>query len=202
MGQIFSIKSAISSGILFNTSLKNLQKAILPVTNTVRWCSQEVSDSVEGEGEEGDTASKKRIQVSPEVSMQYLNSEAYKNCYQDEPVWFRYRRNHKGGRPRFRTRKTCIRGGELSTGNPCPICRDEYLVPHPKNVKLLEQFISPNSGQILCFSETGVCQKQHRNLMIAIEQAWDYGYIDMPLPDKNFDYEEYYSHLRHQKTTS
>lgn len=37
----------------------------------------------------------------------------------------------------------------ISTGNPCPICRDEYLVLDPKNTKLLEQFISPFTGEIL-----------------------------------------------------
>ena len=36
--------------------------------------------------------------------------------------------------------------GFLRTGNPCPICRDEYLVVHYKNVELLKQFISPQHG--------------------------------------------------------
>lgn len=37
----------------------------------------------------------------------------------------------------------------ISTGNPCPICRDEYLVLDYRNVDLLKQFISPFNGAIL-----------------------------------------------------
>jgi small subunit ribosomal protein S18b len=44
------------------------------------------------------------------------------------------------------------RGGKISTGNPCPICRDEYLVLHHENVDLLKQFISPHTGEVLSYS--------------------------------------------------
>lgn len=40
----------------------------------------------------------------------------------------------------------------ISTGNPCPICRDEYLVLDYRNVDLLKQFISPYSGKLLSYS--------------------------------------------------
>lgn len=40
----------------------------------------------------------------------------------------------------------------IVTGNPCPICRDEYLVLHEKNVDLLKQFISPYTGEVLGYS--------------------------------------------------
>jgi small subunit ribosomal protein S18b, mitochondrial len=40
------------------------------------------------------------------------------------------------------------------TGNPCPICRDEYLVVSHKNLKLLSQFVSPDSGYVRSVNET------------------------------------------------
>ena len=33
---------------------------------------------------------------------------AYKQTYGDEPVWVKFRRNHKGQLPPEKTRKTCI----------------------------------------------------------------------------------------------
>ncbi|XP_031203240.1 28S ribosomal protein S18b, mitochondrial isoform X2 [Mastomys coucha] len=56
----------------------------------------------------------------------YLDSEEYQNRYGSRPVWADYRRNHKGGVPPQRTRKTCIRKDKIA-GNPCPICRDHKL---------------------------------------------------------------------------
>uniref|UniRef100_A0A8C7BW02 Mitochondrial ribosomal protein S18B n=1 Tax=Neovison vison TaxID=452646 RepID=A0A8C7BW02_NEOVI len=56
----------------------------------------------------------------------YLDSEEYQNRYGSRPVWADYRRNHKGGIPPQRTRKTCIRRDKVA-GNPCPICRDHKL---------------------------------------------------------------------------
>ena len=41
------------------------------------------------------------------------------------------------------------RKDKITTGNPCPICRDEYLVLDYRNVELLKQFISPFNGAIL-----------------------------------------------------
>jgi len=41
------------------------------------------------------------------------------------------------------------RQGTISTGNPCPICRDEYLVLDHRNIDLLKQFVSPFNGGIL-----------------------------------------------------
>jgi len=40
----------------------------------------------------------------------------------------------------------------IATGNPCPICRDEYLILDYRNVELLKQFISPYSGKLLSYS--------------------------------------------------
>lgn len=92
---------------------------------------------------------KDRTKIIPvETSIRYLQSKAYKQTYGENPVWFLYRRNHKGGLPPKKTRRSCVRNGVISTGNPCPICRDEYLVLEPRNTKLLEQFISEYTGHV------------------------------------------------------
>uniref|UniRef100_A0A452QMS5 Mitochondrial ribosomal protein S18B n=1 Tax=Ursus americanus TaxID=9643 RepID=A0A452QMS5_URSAM len=62
----------------------------------------------------------------------YLDSEEYQNRYGSRPVWADYRRNHKGGIPTQRTRKTCI------------------------NVKLLEQFVCAHTGVIFHAPYTGL----------------------------------------------
>lgn len=90
-----------------------------------------------------------RTKIIPvETSIRYLKSSAYKQTYGEDPVWVPYRRNYKGLIPPKKTRKTCIRSGKISTGNPCPICRDEYLVLHEENTELLNQFISQQTGKV------------------------------------------------------
>lgn len=109
------------------------------------------------------------------------------------------RRNHKGMFAPRKTRKTCIRQGKISTGNPCPICRDEYLVLDHRNTELLQQFISPYSGEVLSYSKTGLCQKSHLRLMVAVEKARDRGLITFDVPFREYDYEEYYGKKEEQK---
>ncbi|XP_053958861.1 28S ribosomal protein S18b, mitochondrial [Anastrepha ludens] len=139
---------------------------------------------------------KDRTQIIPvETSIRYLQSSAYKETYGDQFVWEQYRRNHKGALPPRKTRKTCIRKGVISTGNPCPICRDEYLVLDHRNIDLLRQFISPHTGKVLSYSKTGLCQKKHFELLVAIERAWDYGLITFDVPFRKFDLDEYYGNV-------
>ncbi|XP_024302176.2 small ribosomal subunit protein mS40 isoform X1 [Homo sapiens] len=68
------------------------------------------------------------VPISPykDEPWKYLESEEYQERYGSRPVWADYRRNHKGGVPPQRTRKTCIRRNKV-VGNPCPICRDHKL---------------------------------------------------------------------------
>lgn len=110
------------------------------------------SDSTDGTSNEEEKTidpAKDRTKVIPvETSVKYLLSKAYQQTYGDSPVWVLYRRNHKGGFAPRKTRRSCVRNGVISTGNPCPICRDEYLVLDHKNTKLLEQFISQYTGQV------------------------------------------------------
>jgi len=110
-----------------------------------------------------------------------------------------FRRNHKGMYAPRKTRKTCIRQNRISTGNPCPICRDEYLVLDYRNTELLEQFISPHSGDVLSYSKTGLCQKSHLRLMVAVQQARDSGYLTYDVPFREYDYSEYYGQEQKQK---
>lgn len=153
----------------------------------------EAESPVDAKDEKKHDPSIDRTTIIPvETSMKYMKSEAYKETYGNNPVWSQYRRNHKGALPPRKTRKTCIRGGQISAGNPCPICRDEYLVLHHENVVLLNQFISPHTGEVLSYSKTGLCQKRHMELLVAIEKAKDYGFITFDVPFREYDYSLYY----------
>lgn len=112
----------------------------------------------------------------------YLDSEEYQTRYGSRPVWADYRRNHKGGIPPQRTRKTCIRKNKVA-GNPCPICRDHKLHVDFRNVKLLGQFVCAHTGVIFHAPYTGVCMKQHKKLTQAIQKARDHGLLSYHIPE-------------------
>ncbi|XP_069576784.1 small ribosomal subunit protein mS40 [Brachyistius frenatus] len=128
-----------------------------------------------------------RYQESP---WDYLESEEYTERYGSSAVWAGYRRNHKGGIPPQKTRKTCIRGDKIC-GNPCPICRDPNVIIHHQNVKLLQQFISPHTGMVYDPTRTGVCMKQQKNLNKAINIARDHGLLPFQIPYVEFSGEDY-----------
>lgn len=135
-----NVNSVRSSAVLFSTSPQ-------------RFCQANEEDTLEEE--EGDKKkkiidpSRDRSTVIPvETSIQYMTSDAFKETYGNRFVWERYRRNHKGQFPPRKTRQSCIIQNYVSTGNPCPICRDEYLILHYSNLKLLQQFISPFTGEV------------------------------------------------------
>ncbi|KAH8289994.1 hypothetical protein KR018_006339 [Drosophila ironensis] len=179
-------------------------------TASVLRCKAAEEAEPEAEAAEGDAEQKNsspagpdpkdRTQVIPvETSMRYLKSAAYQQTYGNDFVWTQYRRNHKGMYAPRKTRKTCIRQGRISTGNPCPICRDEYLVLDYRNTELLEQFISPHNGDVLSYSKTGLCQKSHLRLRVAVQQARDSGYLTYDVPFREYDYSEYYGKEDGQK---
>lgn len=116
----------------------------------MRLCQEQSEDkeTKEKEREPVDPAIDRTRIIPVETSIRYLKSAAYKETYGEQAVWVPYRRNHKGLIPPRKTRLTCIRQGRISTGNPCPICRDEYLVLHEDNKELLKQFISGNTGKV------------------------------------------------------
>ncbi|CAL8297152.1 unnamed protein product [Lota lota] len=115
----------------------------------------------------------------------YLESEEYIERYGKHPVWADYRRNHKGGIPPQKTRKTCIRGDKIC-GNPCPICRDHNVIIHHQNVKLLQQFINPYTGTVYDPTRTGVCMKQQKVLNEAVNVARDHGLLPFQIPHVEF----------------
>uniref|UniRef100_A0A8D8R0B0 Small ribosomal subunit protein mS40 n=1 Tax=Cacopsylla melanoneura TaxID=428564 RepID=A0A8D8R0B0_9HEMI len=154
-------------------------------------CEEEEESAEDGDGKPIDPAKDRRNPHPVETSIRYLASEAYQKCYGSEPVWKPYRRNHKGMFAPRKTRRTCIRNGIVTASNPCPICRDEYLIVHPYNVNLLKQFISPFNGENLSYEKTGVCQKQHRALLVAITQAKNKGLITFDIPFREYDYADY-----------
>lgn len=118
--------------------------------------------------------------ISPDLSIKYMESAAYRATYGDDPVWKHHRRNMKGGSQWIpKTRERCIRGGRINISSPCPICRDMYLVVDYRNTKLLDQFIDKYSGEVYDTSKTGVCQDQMERLLIQIEKAKDFGLLDL-----------------------
>ncbi|CAL8106026.1 unnamed protein product [Calicophoron daubneyi] len=129
------------------------------------------------------------------TSLAYMESDVYKQTYRGKPVWFYYRRNFKGHYAPPRTRSNCVVGKKLVSSNPCPICRDEYLVVDYRNLSLLRQFINPVTSEILTPALTGVCQHQHKRLLLEIEKAQDIGTIEVWLPFRLYDYSEYYNYL-------
>lgn len=135
----------------------------------------------------------RRIKHDYRESLKYMDSEAYKRTYEGNLVWKVYRRNHKCQFPSKNTRQSCINSeGFLSTSYPCPICRDEYLILHPENVKLLEQFINPNTGAIYTPQDHGMCQKQYKNLVVSVLVAKDIGTLTFEVPERFYDYRDYY----------
>lgn len=140
----------------------------------------------------------RRIKVDYKDSLKYMDSEAYKKTYFDKPVWFYYKRNHKAREPHENTRPNCVgSNGFLMTSYPCVICRDEYLVLHPENAKLLKQFIDPYTGAIISRKVHGLCLKQYRNLVITITQAKDLGTLTFEIPERLYNYAEYYEQPHH-----
>ncbi|KAI4490993.1 hypothetical protein M0802_010569 [Mischocyttarus mexicanus] len=131
--------------------------------------------------------------VPVETSIEYMLSSAYKQTYGEDPVWTRYRRNHKGQFAPRKTRKTCIRGGIVTTGNPCPICRDEYLILDYRNTELVKQFISKYTGEILSYRQTGLCQRKHKQLLIAVIKGKEYGTITFDVPLREYNYSDWYN---------
>ncbi|TRY61603.1 hypothetical protein TCAL_07454 [Tigriopus californicus] len=138
--------------------------------------------------EEGDP----RLRDIPvEISMKYMESAAYQETYGEAKVWELYRRNYANGRTYQPTRKNCIRGGKIANGNPCPICRDEYLVVDHQNLKLLNQFVSDYSGEILTSKKTGVCQHQWMKIRVELQKAKDKGLLKIDYPFVSYDYDKY-----------
>jgi len=121
----------------------------------------------------------------------YMESEAYKLSYGDFRVWELHKRNFAKGKIHTDTRHKCIRHHKVQTGNACPLCRDMYLILHPENIKLLNQFINEHSGDIIPTKITNVCQMKHKELTIAVEKARDLGLLTIDQKFVEYDYSKY-----------
>ncbi|CDW52796.1 Ribosomal S18 domain containing protein [Trichuris trichiura] len=128
------------------------------------------------------------------TSVRYLDSDTYKQTYGDSRVWELFRRNFKGQMHMPpKTRYNCVTpNGRFRTNFPCPICRDEYLVVDYRNVKLLEQFIIPQTGEIVECRKCSVCQVQYLRICVEIQKAKDRGYITFTVPFRKYNYSSYY----------
>ena len=138
----------------------------------------------------------RRITILWDVSVRYMESEAYAKAYGDNHVWKLYRRNrpYQFDRPGRMNRVSCIGDdGFIQYGQACPICRDEYLILDYRNVKLLKQFINPATEEIYPWRKTNLCLKKHEKLMIEVLKARDYGTLIYRVPFKQFDYRHYYT---------
>ncbi|XP_033122565.1 uncharacterized protein LOC117121459 [Anneissia japonica] len=191
-----------------NTKILPSETSILNkkfIFTSSRLCDEEQLDEDEVKTEE--KVEKKELTAEDiSAAINYIGSEDYLEKYGDKPVWANYRRNFKGGVPPKKTRKTCIRGkGETLKvcGNPCPLCRNEELVLHHTNVKLLEQFVCPHSLEIYSWYRTSVCQRRHKELTKAVETSRALGL--MPAPRSTFvkyDYEDYYKNNHSDQLSS
>lgn len=188
---VMSIRNVSRAPILFQTEANEAIEAIEAneASPEQKLDNEESSNLTKG----GSYINKDRtVVIDVDTSIKYIQSEAYQITYGKSPVWKLYKRNFKGQYIPRKTRKTCIRGGQVTTGNPCPICRDEYLVLDYRNVKLLKQFISPFNGETLSFDITSICQKQHKTLLVALMKAKDCGLITFDPPHRIYDYSHWY----------
>ncbi|KAI7798434.1 28S ribosomal protein S18b, mitochondrial [Triplophysa rosa] len=159
---------------------------LTPIASVHRVTLRASSSSSSADG----TESPETVSRYADSPWEYLKSEEYIERYGSKPVWSDYRRNHKGGIPPQKTRKTCIRGDEVC-GNPCPICRDPNVIIHYKNVNLLQQFICPYTGIVYDPTRTGVCMKQQKLLNQAVDTARDHGLLPVQLPHVDYSKEDY-----------
>ncbi|CAF1255745.1 unnamed protein product [Rotaria magnacalcarata] len=134
-----------------------------------------------------------------ETSLRYMESDAYKTVYGSEPVWKNYVRNRTKQRFPHYTRDFCVEEGLYIRGNPCPVCRDEYLLLDYRNVKLLKQFVNDHTGEVEPVLKTSICQAQLRNLRVALRKAYDFGLMTYEIPFRTYDYRDYYPELRDEK---
>jgi len=126
--------------------------------------------------------------ITADLSINYMESAAYRITYGEDPVWKHYRRNMKAGSQWMpNTRRKCIRHGKITIASPCPICRDMYLLIDYRNTKLLDQFVDKYSGVVYGSDKTGLCQEQMEKLMIQIEKAKDYGLLDLDATQVYYD---------------
>jgi len=132
--------------------------------------------------------------VDVKTSIKYMKSKAFAETYGDLPIWHEslYRRNFTGHFPPVLTRPSCIFDGAYIGNHPCPMCRDNHLVLHHDNIALLHHFIEPQTGELISVRKSSICRRQDRRLQIAVARARDRGLLEMRIPDRDYDYRDFY----------
>lgn len=122
---------------------------------------------------------------------------AYSEAYQGLRVLDWYRRNIAGPEKfQPKPRLACVDpiSGRFRTNNPCPVCRDEFLLldyrvrsrargqrgggeEWVQNTELVEQFVDARTGEALHVFVTGLCQEQQLNLEAALLNAKRHGRV-------------------------
>jgi small subunit ribosomal protein S18b len=136
------------------------------------------------------------------TSKAYLNSKIYEEVYGNQPVWGPYRRNF-GGPNNWKwhpqTRRSCVnKNNQFTTNNPCPICRDEYLVLHHTHPRLLEQFIYPGTNRLVENRRCYLCRMQYEKLEVQVIRGRLTGYLAVDIPFRNYEYKQYYPWLKNE----
>jgi len=57
---------------------------------------------------------------------------------------------------------------------------------------MADTVLPQNDAPNLFYRKTGLCQKRHLELLVAIEKAKDYGFITFDVPFREYDYSLYY----------
>ncbi|CAF1477617.1 unnamed protein product, partial [Didymodactylos carnosus] len=186
-------------------SITDIQKALLSLTRqnfAVTAPSAETAAPTAQSSQLMHNKSKTSLRGTPykvadiETCLRYIESDAYTSAYGDQPVWKNYVRNRIRSRFPHYTRDFCSEEGLYIRGNPCPICRDEYLLLDYRNIKLLKQFINKHTGEIEPVLRTHICQAQLRNLRVALKKAYDFGLISYEVPFRQYNYKDYYEQLK------
>ncbi|XP_015792910.1 28S ribosomal protein S18b, mitochondrial [Tetranychus urticae] len=137
----------------------------------------------------------RRVPVSWEVSAKYMLSKTFADTYGEYKIWQMYRRNFRGPMDKvpIHTRESCIgEDGYIQNNNPCPVCRDKYLVLDYRNTLLLKQFIDTFTDQLMDNRRTHLCCAKYEELLTEYVKAKEYGTINFVLPTRKYDYREYY----------
>ena len=127
-----------------------------------------------------------------ETPIDYINSDDYKDKYEGKETWINYVRNHKCGIPPQKTRKTCMnKDGTITTGSPCPLCRDERLLITYNNLPLLIQYIDQQTGLLHSNLRTGLCRIKQKRLVWCHTIAQELGYLHRIVPFVKFNLKNY-----------
>jgi len=111
---------------------------------------------------------------------EYIGSPAYKAKYgENQKCWHDHVKNRKQHWWGQSPRKNCYAPAH-TTQNACPLHRDYMLLPHYKNIPLIEQFICEFTGNPVAPLRSGLCLQATLEIDWALQLAYDKGYLLQP----------------------